>query len=138
MEYEYYYSGSRNGFFPISLKHLYEDSQEGWPSDATGITDEEYNYLFSKQGADDTVIMPDNNGRPILKSIERPQPTAEDQRSELVKEADAIIQPLMGYALAGIMSNADRTRFNAWNEYRKALENLDTSIPTEGWPQKPI
>lgn len=56
---------------------------------------------------------------------------------ELIDEADIAIQPLMGYALAGIATDADKARFKAWNEYRKALEDVDVTATVIEWPDKP-
>lgn len=51
--------------------------------------------------------------------------------------ADSVIQPLMGYAVAGILSDADKERFKTWNEYRKALEDMDVTATDIDWPAKP-
>lgn len=60
-----------------------------------------------------------------------------EKQSELIAEADIAIQPLMGYALAGIMSDAEKEAFKAWNEYRKALEDVDVTATDIEWPDKP-
>lgn len=61
----------------------------------------------------------------------------EEKRHELMSGADLIIQPMLGYALAGILSDADKVRFKAWNEYRKALEDMDVTATDIKWPDKP-
>ena len=59
------------------------------------------------------------------------------KKSALLQEADAIIQPMLGYALADILSNADKSRFKAWNEYRKTIEDVDVTAANIEWPTKP-
>lgn len=63
--------------------------------------------------------------------------TNESERSLRINYADAVIQPLMGYALAGILSESDRETFKTWNEYRKALESVDVTATDITWPKKP-
>lgn len=58
-------------------------------------------------------------------------------KENLINKADSIIQPLMGYALSGILSNDDKARFKAWNEYRKALEDVSVTATDIKWPAKP-
>ena len=97
---------------------------------------------------------PDENGRKIYEVVKSEQfckiaPfTKEDKlekirldnnhvRSQLLLEADSIIRPLMAYVLAEIISKEDKARFKAWNEYRKALEDVDVTAADIEWPAKP-
>ena len=59
------------------------------------------------------------------------------EKNRLLQEADAIIQPMLGYALADILSNAEKSRLKAWNEYRKTLEDVDVTATDIEWPAKP-
>ena len=59
------------------------------------------------------------------------------KKSLLISNADSHISPLMGYAIAGIMSDVEKETFKAWNEYRKALEDVDVAATNIEWPAKP-
>ena len=52
-------------------------------------------------------------------------------------EADRKISPMLGYALSGILSDAEKETFKEWNEYRKALEDIDVTATDIKWPAKP-
>lgn len=58
-------------------------------------------------------------------------------KQRLIDEADTVIQPMLGYAFAGILSETEKETFKAWNEYRKALEGLDVTADEIEWPDKP-
>lgn len=133
MEEQYFYSPSKNAFFPLSFKEAYQNGI-GWPDDAKEVTTDVFiEYAGNKQGF---VRTPDKNGLPEWVAYEEVEPV-EAKQKRLIKEADAVIQPLMGYALAGIMSDAEKERFKAWNEYRKALESVDATDVDIKWPDKP-
>ena len=132
-----YYSAERRGFFPSSDREIYEQSLLGWPSDAVEITAEYKEELFKKQ-AQGYEIVGDKNGYPIAVLNE---PSAAEaaggKRATLLSEADAVIQPMLGYAVSGILSDAEKETFKAWNEYRKALEDVDVTATDIKWPAKP-
>lgn len=62
---------------------------------------------------------------------------ASEKKQGLIDDADSVIQPMLGYAISGILSDAEKERFKAWNEYRKALESLDVTADEIEWPDKP-
>ncbi|WP_414499391.1 tail fiber assembly protein [Zymobacter sp. IVIA_12111.31 C1] len=62
---------------------------------------------------------------------------AEGKRATLLSEADTVIQSMLGYAVSGILSNDEKAKFKAWNEYRKALEDVDVTAADIEWPTKP-
>lgn len=100
------------------------------------LTDEEHHKLYSEYcitpcasfDLKDGKIVIGNNGEVT---------TPEMVRANLLSEADAVIRPMLGYAVAGILSDAEKERFKAWNEYRKALEGLDVTADEIEWPDKP-
>lgn len=59
------------------------------------------------------------------------------KKQGLIDDADAVIQPMLGYAVAGVLSDAEKEAFKAWNEYRKALEDVDVTATNIEWPAKP-
>lgn len=73
----------------------------------------------------------------ITTVVAKDETPPEDMRQYLIQDADQEIQPLMGYAITGILSDAEKNKFKALNEYRKALEDVDVTAPTIEWPIKP-
>lgn len=137
MDNKEYYSAGRRGFFPGNDRETYEQSLLGWPSDAVEITAEYKDELFKKQ-AQGYEIVGNENGYPIAVLNEpSAEELAEGKRATLLSEADAVIQPMLGYAVAGILSDAEKETFKAWNEYRKALEDVDVTATNIEWPDKP-
>ena len=59
------------------------------------------------------------------------------KKQRLIDEADAVIQPTLGYAVSGILSDTEKETLKAWNEYRKALEDVDVTATNIEWPEKP-
>ena len=59
------------------------------------------------------------------------------KKQRLIDDADSVIQPLLGYAVSGILSDTEKETFKAWNEYRKALEDVDVTADDIQWPDKP-
>lgn len=57
--------------------------------------------------------------------------------SGLSKEADNVIRLLSDERDAGIISDDDLTRWEAWVKYRKALRELDVTATDIKWPAKP-
>lgn len=135
-ENNYVYSPSRNAFYSCSMKDIYVNSSNGWPDDAIDVDDSTVDSMFEGQ-ANGLSICAGSDGRPTLQKQKVVEPANESVRDSLIQDADAIIQPLMGYALAGIMSDADKKTFKAWNEYRKALEGLNVTANEIEWPDKP-
>lgn len=131
-----YYSSENNSFYDNDVRHVYESSSDGWPSDAVEITQDAYDKLLAGQAAG-KIITSGKNRMPVLQEPVITPPSLSGQLAGRIKEADAIIQPLMGYALAGILSDAEKETFKAWNEYRKALEGLDVTADEIEWPDKP-
>ena len=134
---KHYYSSERKGFFYGNDRDTYEKSLLGWPEDAVEITLEYKEELFEKQ-AQGYEILGDDKGYPVAKLKEI---SIKDQNENTVlalkQEADAVIQPLLGYALSGILSEEEQSKFKSWNIYRKALDELDTSLDTLELPTKP-
>lgn len=52
-------------------------------------------------------------------------------------EANGVIQPLLGYAVAGILDDDDKDKFERWNRYRKSLDGIDVYDASPAWPAKP-
>ncbi|WP_051524154.1 tail fiber assembly protein [Zymobacter palmae] len=87
----------------------------GWDNDKPLIKMKTEKELLSRQ------IYFENSGR----------------QAALIAEADSFIQPMLGYAVSGILSDTEKETFKAWNEYRKALEDVDVAATNIEWPAKP-
>lgn len=135
----WFYSAGVRGFYPYSDKEVYEKSINGWPEDAVEIAPEYRDELFEKQAAGGYEIQSDEKGYPVAVkwAEESAEEKAKYKREDLLKEADAVIQPMLGYAVAGILSDNEKETFKSWNEYRKALEGLDVTADELEWPDKP-
>ena len=59
------------------------------------------------------------------------------EKEKRLIEADRKINPMLGYAVSGILSDAEKETFRAWNEYRKALEGVGVTADDIDWPDKP-
>ena len=132
-----YYSKKQRGFFSGIDREAYEQSPQGWPSDVVEITAEYKEELFKKQ-AQGYEIVGDKNGYPVVVlNAPSAEELAEGKRATLLSEADAVIQPMLGYAVSGILADTEKKTLKAWNEYRKALEDIDVTATDIEWPAKP-
>ena len=59
------------------------------------------------------------------------------KKQRLIDDADSVIQPLLGYAVSGLLSDTEKETFKAWNKYRKSLEDVDVTATNIEWPAKP-
>ncbi|WP_288444434.1 tail fiber assembly protein [uncultured Serratia sp.] len=140
--YRYYFSKKTGGFYDYSEKEIYELSENGWPSDAVGITDSEYKSLLDGQ-ASGKVVASDDGGRPVLN--EPPELThaelviiSEARRSELMSEATGIIAPLQDAVDMNISTKQEQKKLDEWKKYRVMLNRTDVSLaPDIMWPEKP-
>lgn len=128
MEENYFWSARESGFYPESMKTLYEDSPDGWPDDAVKITEEIYNSLLAGQ-LNGKVITSDSNGNPILTEpvIDWSQ-KAELRRQSLLSSANARISLWQTKLLAGReLTDEQKTALNVWLDYMDKLETLNFS-----------
>ncbi len=141
MDEQYYFSPSRNGFFFLSLKSDYEQSEHGWPTDAVEITERWYQYLIDKSSG--KIIVPNEYGQPVLSdplplSQEELIVRAETQKSALMAAASNILAPLQDAVDLGKATDAEKALFTAWREYRVSLMRIDTDSATDiVWPEQP-
>ena len=73
----------------------------------------------------------------IITVVAKNETPPEDMRQYLIQDADRTLQPMLSYAVAGILSDAEKETFKAWNKYRKALEDVDVTATDIEWPAKP-
>ena len=92
-------------------RQLYHDLDEGKYGDVAPVTDDDINA--------------------------HKQMTNDAEKEKRLIEADRKISPMLGYAVSGILSDAEKETFKAWNEYRKALEDVDVTATDIEWPAKP-
>ena len=59
------------------------------------------------------------------------------KKSALTTEANAIFNTLVGYALAGNISDENKKRLEAWSLYKQSLDKIDVTATNIAWPTKP-
>jgi len=136
---QYYYSPSRNGFFFVSLKSDYEESERGWPSDAVEISERWYQYLIG--GSSTRVITANEYGQPVL--ADPPQATeeeliaqAENQKAALMLSASNAIAPLQDAVDLGEATEDEQKRLLSWRKYRVLLSRINPEdAPEIAWPE---
>ncbi|MEY6796226.1 tail fiber assembly protein [Citrobacter freundii] len=137
LSWRYYYSASRQGFYPVDDKHEYE-SGAGWPEDAIPVTDSDYKALFDAQ-AQGKIIKPDDNGYPVVSEpVIDFTSQANSKRDGLLSEANVITADWRTELALDVITDDDRVKLIAWMQYIKALKSVDTSSPADiVWPEKP-
>lgn len=142
MKDKYFWSAKENGFYPESMKELYETSRDGWPEDAVEISAEDYNALFAGQSAG-KVITPGDDGRPVLTD---PAPPTDE---ELIAQANSRIKSLMAYATSaiaplqdaedlGIQTDEEAAMLKAWKTYRVMLSRVTPEDKKASLPEMPV
>ncbi|TXE25864.1 tail fiber assembly protein [Serratia ureilytica] len=139
MNYSFFYSKETGGFYDHSEKEVYEASINGWPADAVGITDDEYNSLFDGQAAG-YVIVAGDDGKPYLTAP--PEPTLEETRramaakkAQLLDEAYTAMKPLELAVKHDMATDEEKAQLDAWERYSVLLSRVDVDNPE--WPDKP-
>ena len=138
MKDRYFWSEKENGFYPESMKELYENSPDGWPEDAVEISEELYNSLLEGQSRG-KVIASGRDGKPLLSDpVIDHIAIAEAEKNLLVIEAEEMILPLQRAVKYDIASDEEKQRLKAWEIYSVKLSRIDTSAAPEiEWPEKP-
>lgn len=144
MKEHYFYSASRRGFYPGSMKEAYEKSVNGWPDDAVEITAEKYNILLRGQ-ENGREITPDANGKPVLTDpMIDWKAKAESQRQSLLTSANATIADWRTELQLDVISDEDKASLIKWMAYIRVLKVLDlTNVKDEAgykaiaWPEQP-
>ncbi|WP_449540558.1 tail fiber assembly protein [Enterobacter ludwigii] len=138
MKDRYFWSEKENGFYPESMKALYENSPDGWPEDAVEISAELYNSLLEGQSRGKVIIC-GHDGKPLLSDpVIDHIAIAEAEKNLLVSEAEEMILPLQRAVKYDIASDEEKQRLKAWEIYSVKLSRIDTSAAPEiEWPEKP-
>ncbi|HHH2382108.1 TPA: tail fiber assembly protein, partial [Citrobacter freundii] len=137
LSWRYYYSASRQGFFPVDDKREYE-SGAGWPEDAIPVTDSDYKALFDAQGKG-KIIKPDDNGYPVASEpVIDYVATAEAERTSRMSALTLRINRLVEAQDDGDITDSELAELNALRECRTKLRRLDlSSAPDVEWPAFP-
>ncbi|EGN5024689.1 tail fiber assembly protein [Salmonella enterica] len=136
MKERYFYSPGERGFFPWSLKEIYENSQTGWPSDATEISEELYRTLLTGQEAGYEIITGDNNLPELSKEGPDLVKIAESEKARLMQVAADVITPLERAVKHNMATSDELQRLEAWERYSVLLMRVDTAKPE--WPTPPV
>lgn len=127
-----YFSQSTNGFFLDGIN-------DTMPADVVEISADLYNELLAGQQEGGQVITSDKNGYPVLASPEIDAVSvAQNQRLQLLTEADNITADWRVELMLGEISSEDKVKLSAWVEYKKKVKALDISTaPDINWPESP-
>lgn len=138
MKDRYFWSAKENGFYPESMKELYENSPDGWPEDAVEISEELYNSLLEGQSRG-KVIASGRDGKPLLSDpVIDHTALAEAEKSLLGSKAEEMILPLQRAVKYGIASEEEMARLKEWEIFSVELSRVDTSLAPEiEWPEQP-
>lgn len=138
MKDRYFWSAKENGFYPESMKELYENSPDGWPEDAVEISEELYNSLLEGQSRG-KVIASGHDGKPLLSDpVIDHTALAEAEKSRLGNKAEEMILPLQRAVKYGIASEEEMARLKEWEIFSVELSRVDTSLAPEiEWPEPP-
>ncbi|HDR2567185.1 TPA: tail fiber assembly protein [Enterobacter ludwigii] len=138
MKDRYFWSAKENGFYPESMKELYENSPDGWPEDAVEISEELYNSLLEGQSRG-KVIASGRDGKPLLSDpVIDHTAMAEAEKSRLGSKAEEMILPLQRAVKYGIASEEEMARLKEWEIFSVELSRVDTSLAPEiEWPEPP-
>ena len=137
---EYFFSGSRNTFYPLILKDDYVASNT-WPDDGILVDDTTFQEYTAPppDGMQRGVLdgMPSWEEIPPL-SQEQLVAQAGQQRSFLRKAADSEITWLQDAVDAGIATDEEAALLASWKNYRVLLMRVDvTKAPDIEWPNPP-
>ncbi|MGC6085373.1 tail fiber assembly protein [Enterobacter hormaechei] len=138
MKDRYFWSEKENGFYPESMKALYENSPDGWPEDAVEISAELYNSLLEGQSRGKVIIC-SHDGKPLLSDpVIDYAAIAEDEKSRLASKAEEMILPLQRAVKYGIASEEELQWLKEWEIFSVELSRVDTSLaPVIEWPEPP-
>ena len=138
MKDRYFWSAKENGFYPESMKELYENSPDGWPEDAVEISEELYNSLLEGQSRG-KVIASGRDGKPLLSDpVIDHTAMAEAEKSRLGSKAEEMILPLQRAVKYGIASEEEMARLKEWEIFSVELSRVDTSLaPEKEGPEPP-
>ena len=137
LSWRYYYSASRQGFFPVDDKREYE-SGAGWPEDAIPVTDSDYKALFDAQGKG-KIIKPDDNGYPVASEpVIDYVATAEAERTRRMSALTLRINRLVEAQDDGDITDSELAELAVLRECRTKLRRMDLSnAPDIDWPEVP-
>lgn len=139
MNEKYYYSAKMGRFYIDSARSSYEQSADGWPSDAVIVKDKDYAALFAGQSAGKQIVANDK-GYPVLADPAPPSPEllvimAEQKKVALRAAADVEISWRQDAVDAGIASDDESAALIEWRKYRVMLMRVETNKPV--WPAPP-
>jgi len=137
----YLYSASTGGFYPVSMKEIYENSINGLPDDLKEVSEADYNALIVGQEGGKRIIA-DKKGNPILSA--QAEPSGEEvinsnnrKKTELVSSATAMINPLQDAVDMEIATKEEAAALKQWKLYRVSVNRIDTTQKEINWPDIP-
>ncbi|MDE9437483.1 tail fiber assembly protein [Xenorhabdus bovienii] len=138
----YIYSAKNNAFCPMAWKQRYVDVGT-WPDDGVEVGESVFLEFAIETPPEGKRRIAGDNGLPTWGDI--PPPTQEElqqqvqnQRRNLLNEADTEIMRLERIIRRKMATPDEQKRFDAWELYSIELQRLDTStVPDINWPKAP-
>ena len=123
----YFYSASRNAFFPDVLREDFEDAGT-WPVDAVEISDDVYTEFGRLSAPEGKIMGPGDDGLPEWLDVQIDyQAKAESARQRLISEANTITADWLVDLQLGVIDDDDKASLIKWRTYSKALNAMDLS-----------
>lgn len=140
----YFYSVSRNAFFPDALREDFEEAGS-WPEDAVEISDDIYTEFGRLSAPDGKIMAAGADGLPVWIDMEQPELTREQMiiKAEMVKEnllsaAANAIAPLQDAVDLDIATETEIASLALWKKYRVMVNRVNPeNAPDISWPKEP-
>lgn len=140
----YFYSASRNAFFPDVLKSDFEKAGS-WPEDVVEISDDIYREFGQLIAPEGKIMAAGEDGLPVWVDIPIDYAfKSESERQELLTEANAITADWLIDLQLGVISDENKDALILWRAYIKSVKELELSAVTDKksyngivWPDKP-
>ncbi|MDY4370064.1 tail fiber assembly protein [Pectobacterium brasiliense] len=118
------------------IRSFSEDVSRLYPA---GFTIVEVDKLPSGFSINNQFIFIDGIIKKIKTTQHEEEINAKIKKEHLIKNANAMIDPLQDALDLGIESEEEKKSLNAWKKYRVLLMRLDTSkAPDVEWPEEPV
>jgi hypothetical protein len=140
----YFYSPSKNAFYPLSLQPEYE-SAGTWPDDGIEVPNDIAKEFMAEPPVG-KIRSAGGDGFPMW--IDKPEPTHEElvaaadaEKQERINQANEYMNSRQwpGKAALGRLKGDELKRYGLWLDYLDALESVDTSSASNiDWPIPPV
>ncbi|MCC8368264.1 tail fiber assembly protein [Xenorhabdus sp. PB61.4] len=138
----YFYSASRNSFYPTHMKQIYINSGT-FPDDAVKVSESCFIEFAINSAPVGKCRVAGVDGLPTWADIPPPttkqlQQNAEKKKKDLMSQTSNTIAPLQDAVDLNLATDKERVALIEWRKYRVLLNRIDCSIaPNIVWPEQP-